>query len=217
MTEVMVALLISSIGLVAVATLFPMSVLQSVRAAQATSATDARLNAESAIDRYEDMIIHPHSRNPLLDSFTNPGNANADPNWIQMQTNGYKNFVVDPLGYARVQTLGWTTDNRNLACMNKPEHFFGNDPNNMLGGAPAGRPWNSLTRYPLSWRTEAAADYLVTLPDSWLLQYETIGGTLGLAANGPAGYTEITLPNLSYSAPLSANPQTPSLPSPTVR
>ncbi len=71
LTEVLVALMITSIGLVSVATLFPLSILRSVKATQLTSATDVRFNAEAAIDMYPNMLpISPqvppviNARNP---------------------------------------------------------------------------------------------------------------------------------------------------------
>src|SRR5204863_4434636 len=59
--------------------------------------------------------------------------------------------------------------------------------------------------YPLVWRSIAGADFLVTLPDSWPLQYDTVGGTLGTDNNAvnrlgnPDGtqVTQITLPGLN--------------------
>src|SRR5215467_1551135 len=47
LTEVLIALLIMSIGLVALAVLFPISVLRSIKATQFTTATDNRYNAEA--------------------------------------------------------------------------------------------------------------------------------------------------------------------------
>src|SRR5262249_17344155 len=51
-TEALIALLIMSIGLVALAVLFPLSVLRSIKASQFTNATDVRYNAEAAIDQF---------------------------------------------------------------------------------------------------------------------------------------------------------------------
>ncbi len=119
LTEVLVALMIASIGLVSVATLFPMSVLRSVKAAQTTSATDVRYNAEEAMDRYPDIIKHPDSRNPLYSVIPYPAPPypaaptgytinDVDPPWLQMQLQGIKNYIVDPLGYAAVRNLNLT-------------------------------------------------------------------------------------------------------------
>ncbi len=68
----------------------------------------------------------------------------------------------------------------------------------------------------------AAADYLVTLPDSWVLQYETVGpsiaGTSGSTLVGATAstYSGITIQGLNFSTSV-AGGSFPSLPSPTVR
>ncbi|MBS0262756.1 MAG: hypothetical protein JSS02_12450 [Planctomycetes bacterium] len=240
LTEVLVALMVASIGLVSVATLFPMSVLRSVKATQVTSAADASYNAQTALDRYPDIIKHPDARQPsnipgrpspapnyAFDPQFNNTTA-VDPPWTVMQLQGTKNFIFDPLGFAAVQNLNLTLGNNPTLYLNRPEHFFGNDPS---GGNlppwpsdPPGAPWWSLPRYPLHWRAApgivgnaafAVADSLVTLPDSWSLQYETIGGTLG--GTNPAKMTEITLPNYQLSTSVLGGAQTPALPYPAVR
>src|SRR4029077_2241192 len=84
-------------------------------------------------------------------------------------------------------------------------------------GNPPGAPWVDTTnglwgiaRYPLTWRTIAAADYLVPLPDSWPLQYDTVGGTLGTDSHAPGTQiTQITLPGLNYAS--ATNPPNPSV------
>jgi hypothetical protein len=236
LTEVLIALMIASIGLVSVATLFPMSVLRSIKASQFTNAADVSVNANTAIDRNPDIINHPDSRNPLYrlpypPAPYPPPPANyttndVDPPWSTMQLTGVKNYIVDPLGYAAVRNLNLTigAQNANFPYFARPEHFFGNDPS---GGNlppwpanPPGTPWPTLPRYPLSWRPApgvlgdaalAAADYLVTLPDSWVLEYETIGGTLG---PGPVNYSQITLPGFNQTTSFSgafANYPSPAL------
>jgi hypothetical protein len=222
--------MIASIGLVSVATLFPMSVLRSIKAAQITGATDNRKNAEAMIDLYPDIIKHPDSRNALFNSATNNVNA-ADPNWLNMQLNGVKNYIVDPLGFVAVQNLNLTIgSNNNALYLTRPEHFFGNDPS--AGGSPPwpnnppGTPWSPLPRYPLNFRTLASADYLVTLPDSWVVQAETIGGTLnaspvtqitlsGLTLITPTAGSTNPNPFLDPNLPATAYPQ--SLPYPAIR
>jgi hypothetical protein len=238
LTEVLVALMVASIGLVSVATLFPMSVLRSVKAAQMTNAADAADKARSVLDLYPDIIKHPDARTPsalsLATDYTYSQNNNrtySDPNWTQLQLQGNKNYVFDPLGFAAVQNLNLTIGaNANAVYQTRPEHFFGNDPS---GGNlppwpnnPPGNPWQTIPRYPLYWRAPptatgasafALADSLVTLPDAWELKYETIGGTFG-GANA-SSYTQITLPNflLDSNTSLAPSTATPSLPYPTIR
>lgn len=161
LTEVLVALMIMSIGLVSVATLFPLSILRSVKATQITQATDARFNAESMIALFPQML-----------------SLGGTPS----------TFIVDPLGYAIMNNSGVAT----TAAL---APYFGNDPSLPVPGGPpaAAGSWN-LRRYPyITMNGNAndlvAADKIVTMPDSWILQSSTIGGTLG----GAVANTKITL------------------------
>ena len=56
LTEVLVALLILSIGLVSLATLFPLATIRSAKAVQMTTAADMRYNAEAFLDRFPDSL-----------------------------------------------------------------------------------------------------------------------------------------------------------------
>ncbi len=203
LTEVLVALMIMSIGLVSLAVLFPMSVLRSIKASQFTNATDARFNAEAMIDVFPNLV-----RNPDYTVTATGANPHAG-----------ENFVVDPLGFAIINQ-----SNPNLAC------YFGNaDPSDQLltnppnpaaqatlppatgpvaGVAPAANSW-WFRRYsggqvpqtgppPVLAITEAQADHLVTLPDSWTLLYEGIAGKFQSdpKATVPGAITQIDVPGL---------------------
>jgi hypothetical protein len=56
LTEVLVALLILSIGLVSLATLFPLATIRSAKAVQMTTAADMRYNAEAFLDRFPESL-----------------------------------------------------------------------------------------------------------------------------------------------------------------
>ena len=221
LTEVLVAIMITSIGLVSVATLFPLSVLRSVKATQITAATDARYNAEAAIDMYPNMITNPID--PRYPPFLANGQPNNQPTSDSFLT---QNYVIDPLGFAATLGLnngaGLTLGGANLAYQKRPEHYFGIDLNGGTQPPFDSAPWvdtknglYGIARYPMTWapfpRTQgpgvtgpgalAAADYLVMLPDSWPLQYDTVGGTLGNGKNDlPTQFTNITLPTLNLPA-----------------
>jgi hypothetical protein len=178
-----------SIGLVSLAVLFPMSVLRSIKASQFTNATDTRFNAESMIDVFPNLV-----RNP---DYTVNGTG--------LNFHGGENFVVDPLGAAIISRSSAT-----LA------YYWGIDPtlqtpnaNATLPPAPNGQAWN-----PNSWwfrrysgaaagptaptaLTEAQADHLVTLPDSWILDYEGLGTTN--AAVPAIGVTQLNVAGLGAS------------------
>ena len=167
LTEVLVALMIMSIGLVSLAVLFPMSVLRTIKASQFTNATDTRFNAEAMLDVYPNLV-----RNPDYTVTATGLNFHAG-----------ENFVVDPLGYAII--------NRSNARLSQ---YFGNDPTlaapngpgqatlppATTGVAPNLNSW-WFRRYSAAPAgqalTEAQADRLVTLPDSWVVNYEGLGTT----------------------------------------
>jgi len=209
LTEVLVALMVTSIGLVSVATLFPLSVLRSVKATQVTAATECRYNAEVAIDMYPRMITNPV--NVAWNAINGGTPAVWDPPAGFQSLAATPNYVIDPLGFAAVQGLGLTIGAGNFAWQKHPEHWYGNDLNGGVAPPSTSVPWvdanNGLfgiARYPGTWRTMAAADHLVTLPDSWPLQYDTVGGTLAADPGAAAGLgpTQITLPGLNFSSPL---------------
>jgi hypothetical protein len=79
LTEVLISLLVMSVAVVSVATLFPLSILRSVRARQLTQATILKYNAQNQLD------LHPGLANGL------PSHAPA---------------VIDPLGWHRINELG---------------------------------------------------------------------------------------------------------------
>ena len=219
LTEVLVAMMIASIGLVSVATLFPMSVLRSVKATQITNATDARYNAESMIDLYPALIKSPDSQvfgsiYTFIPGVPATNTPIVDPPWQRLQLLGSTAFVVDPLGYIANRNLNLPPLGNNATQFyNRPEHFYGNDASG--GGSPPwpsnppGIPWSTLPRYPYNCRNQASADALCTLPDSWITQYETIGGTLAVDPKGLDTFgnplklpTQITIAGFNLSTPV---------------
>ncbi|MHC4880870.1 MAG: type IV pilus modification PilV family protein, partial [Planctomycetota bacterium] len=73
------SLMIMSIGVVSLATLFPISVKRVLDATNLTNATVARFNAESFVDSYPSIIHEP------------------DGNYSTRE--GGRNYIVDPLGF----------------------------------------------------------------------------------------------------------------------
>ena len=65
LTEVLMSLLIMGIGLVSVATLFPLSVLRSIEATQQTTATSLRFTAEALIDGSGTEPVYVMGSDPL--------------------------------------------------------------------------------------------------------------------------------------------------------
>lgn len=147
LSEILISLLVMSIGCVSLATLFPISVLRSIQATQLTNATILRLNAEQLIELFPRLAHDPDNNKSLL--FPNPS---------YMTEHNTERFVVDPLGA--------TNSILNSAGL---QAVFGNN-----GGSPF-PPATRINRYhggftnsnflaPLNVSTRVAY-----LPDSWQL------------------------------------------------
>lgn len=79
LTEVLMAILIMSIGIVSIASMFPLAVVRAAKATQLTQGTDLRFNAEAMIDINPRMVLDPGLDGTLDLAGTN--------------------FVVDPIGW----------------------------------------------------------------------------------------------------------------------
>jgi hypothetical protein len=171
LTEVLVALLIMSIGIVSLTTLFPLSILRSIKASQLTKGTDLRFNAEALLALYPKMISDPD---------VNTATATNYPDF----------YVIDPLGWNIVNN----TPTPALAAT------FGNDqgaayPSNFVAGINTG----GVTRWNFRRTTLAAADYLVTLPDTWVPQADGVfvAGTLVKRIAAATGPTQVEVTGLN--------------------
>lgn len=92
LTEVLISLLAMGVGVVTVATMFPVSVLKSVKATQLTQSTILRYNAEEILEIDQQLLFNP-------DDDTMTGHLG-------------ENFVVDPLGHAVHLADGTGLENR---------------------------------------------------------------------------------------------------------
>jgi len=101
--EVLMSVMIMSIGVVSLASLFPISILRGVQATKLTNATVLRYNAEALIDAFPQPFV-----------FDPDGTLNANGHVAHQRQN--RNYVVDPLGsyYATFDSTGF-------------EGSFGND------------------------------------------------------------------------------------------
>jgi hypothetical protein len=89
LSEVLVAILIMSIGLVGVMSLFPVSVLRSVQAHALTSAANLRFSAESALASYPQIVADPdRANNGIISDLDGDGNR-----WNDQAGQA---FIVDP-------------------------------------------------------------------------------------------------------------------------
>ena len=93
--EVLMSVMIMSIGVVSLASLFPISILRGVQATQLTNATVLRYNAEALIDSFPTHFV-----------FDPDGTLNANGHIAHQRAN--RKYVVDPLGayYASLDGTG---------------------------------------------------------------------------------------------------------------
>lgn len=92
LAEVLVSLGIMSVGVITVATLFPLSVLRTIQATQLTHATIVRYNVEATISAFPTLVSDPDRDGNIAEHNGAAGAATP--------------YVVDPLGFARFDEVG---------------------------------------------------------------------------------------------------------------
>lgn len=140
LTEVLMSLMIMSIGVVSLITLFPISTLRVIEATHMTNATVLRYDAEAFIDSQTNFVFDP------------------DPNQAAAREHLGESYLVDPLGFAALKAAGvaW-------AAPANPAWTFGyNTPASVT--IPLPRRYPGIDENTL---TEAVARTLVSLPDSF--------------------------------------------------
>lgn len=156
LTEVLMSLMIMSIGIVSVATLFPISAMRTLEANKQTNSAIASFNANAAIDARPELIHNPDDGVPeLLSLFSTepPASKYTSKSNLAFGTDFRdRRYVVDPWGYYEMPTVG----NINTE--------FGNVGGTALPTFPVTR---RVMRYK-AWLTSAIdAAHFVSQPDSW--------------------------------------------------
>ena len=155
LAEVLVSIMILSIGLVSLATLFPISILRSLQATQLTNSAILSADAETFIDIAPELVHNPDGDNAtvlanLLEHFQAPNT---------------RNYIVDPLGWNRAtankSSFGLPFDNTNKT--DQLPRFSGHS------------SFDSATPGITASQAEANALRTVTLPDSWVFQLDGTG------------------------------------------
>ncbi len=188
LSEILISLMVMSIGVVSLATLFPISVLRSIQASQLTNATIHRMNVEQLIGLFPRMVHDPdgdgniaeHELQYAAGGVDNPDNTGANGDFRDEGR-----FVVDPLGFS------------SSLLAPAVQGVFGND-----NGAV---PTNPILRYHGGYSTQALAKQYAYLADSWQLAAKgNVGSFTVDTINVPAGI------DLSAAAQaLAATPQIP--------
>ena len=119
LTEVLVSIMIMAIGVVSVATMFPLSMMRSVQANQLTSSTILRYNAQAFLEVTPLIVFDPD------DDWVGAQSLQLDP---KITKHYGVNYLVDPLGYYTLSS--------------SLKDWVGND------GAPTPAPVKVLQRFP---------------------------------------------------------------------
>jgi len=185
LTEVLMSLMIMSIGIVSVATLFPISAMRTLEANKQTNSAIASFSANAAIDARPELIHNPDDGIPESSSlFSSEPNASKYTSRLNpaLGTDFLgKNYVVDPWGFYELPTTGLINTE------------FGNVGGTGLPTFPATR---RVRRYRAFLTSAIDAAHFVSQPDSWKLVTE--------AALDPIGSQSATSLTLDSEADLSS-------------
>ncbi|MDC0273537.1 hypothetical protein OAK91_02260 [Planctomycetaceae bacterium] len=189
LTEVLVSVMVLGIGLVSVATLFPLSVVRALKANENTQATLLRYNAEAAISVYDfDTLWF------FTGGDGRPGTANNDDTPDAVWNSGVnypyaldtdefdlsitgnpdpRAIIIDPLGWNLMAVEGAAYQNRWGGSINAVQRLNGGHPGNNTGSSmnPDARPFLNGGSNPTVSNnfgfTEEEAREIVTLPDQF--------------------------------------------------
>ena len=95
LTEVLMSLMIMSIGVTSVAVLFPISVLRSIQSTQLTNAAILKYNAEALLQQNPKVVFDPDGNYELAVTDLQGQFALAE----HYQSAAMRNYIVDPVGY----------------------------------------------------------------------------------------------------------------------
>lgn len=185
LTEVLMSLLIMSIGIVSVATLFPISALRTLEANKQTNSAIASFNANAAIDARPELIHNPDDGIPESTSLFNiePPATKYTSRINPVFGSAFRgtNYVVDPWGFYEL--------------LNPLNTEFGNIGGTTLPTFPASR---RVRRFRAFLTDASQAALFVSQPDNWKLVSEDIAiGTTPAPSGGIHSVTLDTAADLS--------------------
>jgi hypothetical protein len=168
LTEVLMSMMILSIGVLSLASLFPIGILSSVRATQLTHAVTLKHNVANRIDLDPGLILDPdRNYSPL----PNPNNLHyiVDPlgsvRFADLDGNGVIDCGEDLNGNRRLDP-GEDADNDNQLDFGEVVPPFGWVDANGNGIFDNGESF-IVDRWHAGYRSLSQAEDLVALPDSW--------------------------------------------------
>jgi len=150
LTEVLMSMMILSIGVLSLASLFPIGILSSARATQLTHAVTLKHNVANRIDLDPGLILDPDR------TYSLPNNLR---------------YIVDPLGSVRLADLNGNGvidcgEDLNGNGVLDPGEDTNND-NQLATGEVVPYFGNIVRRCHAGYRSLSRAENLVALPDSW--------------------------------------------------
>lgn len=143
LTEVLMSMMILSIGVLSLAAMFPIGILSSVRATQLTHAVTLKNNVASRIDLDPGLILDP------------------DRNHNEFNGTGF-DYIVDPIGSVR---LADTNSDGFINPQNEWVRHFGWVDHDGDGQMDQGE--FVCRRYHSGYNTSVSAEVVASLPDSW--------------------------------------------------
>lgn len=133
LTEVLMTLMIMSIGVSSVVVLFPISVLRSIQSTQLTNSAILKYNVESRLRQQPDLIFDPDGDYTFQSDDQGRDRALAE----HYRGGGSRNYIVDPVGFHAMFSDGFDTLAR----------YFGNDGVQQGFDPGGGAPRIALRRY----------------------------------------------------------------------
>jgi len=123
LTEVLMSLMIMSIGISSVMVLFPISVLRSAQSTQLTNAAILKYNAETQIRQNPRLVFDPDGNYDLSSTMAQKQKALAE----HFLSSGSRNYLVDPFGYHGLFSMDSTGDGTVDGNDDLIARAFGND------------------------------------------------------------------------------------------
>ncbi len=187
LTEVLMAVMLMGIGVVTLATLFPISILRSIQATQLTNATILRYNAEALLLAFPVFVLDPDF-DAIPDTAEHIGEV----------------YVVDPLGWHRVNPP--PLDNPTVVIPDPPapepnltvRDWFGNKVGDNGFGVTQLTQFGGLRRYEVFLEAyESDALFTMSQHDSWRFQFDAV--PTSFTATSVTLPSSIDLTNLSVA------------------
>ena len=182
--EVLMSILIMSIGVVMVATLFPIAALKTVQATHLTNAAILRYNAEAILDTAPELIHNPDGDNDVIEHFRRPAN---------------RRYIVDPLGFNLMPSglrSRFGNDGTNPFGLLRYPGFLDANGDFQFAAADGDVDFGLGT---LNDNSRANAVARTTLPDSWVTHVDGFAKASTLQQTG-------TPPAYIYTIELQGNP-----------